>query len=239
MSYPLGHDLFTLVDLDQNSDAWLTWRKTGIGSSDAPAVLGESPWTSRKELWEQKVVEYHGAKAPLSVAQFKAIREQMAKREGQNESSKNRGKKLEPVARAEFEDMTGLTMEAVCGHHTHHPHLKVSLDGWNAGRRAFLEIKAPKQSSHAAALDGRVPDYYRAQILHQFLVSGAREAWYLSFHDKYPPGQRMALVHVTPANSCHTLGMDEPLGDLVAALGAAESDFWTCVTTGVYREAGE
>jgi putative phage-type endonuclease len=230
-----GHDHFQIVDLDQASDAWLDWRKTGLGSSDAPALLGESPWKTREQLFQEKLVEYWGHRAPISSAQFQAIRAAMAEREGKNDSAKNRGKKLEPVARAEFEALTGVAMPPVCGHHARREYLKVSLDGWHAGRRAFLEIKAPNQKSHGDALDGRVPANYKAQLLHQFLVTGATSCWYQSFHDKFPPGQRVALVHVTPDTVGATLGYDAPLADLVAALGAAEKEFWDGILSGEYR----
>jgi putative phage-type endonuclease len=238
-SASFGHPHFTVVDLDQNSDAWLAWRRTGLGSSDAPAVLGESPWKTREELFQEKLVEFHGHKAPLSTAQFHTIRKAMAAREAKNDTAKNRGKKLEAPARAEFEALTGLSMPAVCGHHAHKEHLKVSLDGWHGGRKEFLEVKCPNQKAHGEALSGVVPSYYRAQLLHQMLVSGAAAGWYESFHDKFPPGQRVALVYVSPATSRAVLGYDgqyeAPLPELVEALGALEDEFWLGVVTGEYR----
>jgi predicted phage-related endonuclease len=158
----------------------------------------------------------------------------MTQRELKNDSAKNRGKKLEPVARQEFEDLTGLVMPAVCGHHVQAEYLKVSLDGWNAERSSFLEIKAPNQKAHGQALSGHVPGYYVPQILHQVLVTGAQDAWYVSFSDKWPPGQRVGIVHVTADNCKDTLGVNLALADMVDALRDAEDAFWGMVVKGSY-----
>lgn len=33
---------------------WLEWRKLGLGASDAPVVMGVSPWKTRHQLWLEK-----------------------------------------------------------------------------------------------------------------------------------------------------------------------------------------
>ena len=38
----------------QSRNDWLIGRTAGIGGSDASAVLGENPWKSNLDLWEQK-----------------------------------------------------------------------------------------------------------------------------------------------------------------------------------------
>ena len=40
--------------MDQNSPEWHEWRRKGIGSSDAPAVMKVSPWMTPYMLWEIK-----------------------------------------------------------------------------------------------------------------------------------------------------------------------------------------
>jgi len=225
-----------LVDLEQNSSAWLQWRHTGIGSSDAPAVLEMSPWASRKDLWEEKVYRYHKAKSPLSGDQLALIARKMAERESKNETSKNRGKKLEPVARGLYEKFMGYEIPDVCGVHAKFEFMKVSLDGWNPERNRFVEIKCPNQKAHGDAVDGRVPDYYTPQILHQFLVSGADSCDYVSYHDKMPPGHRFAAVRVDALTAQHTLQIDMPLADMIARLEQAEIEFWDTVVRGEFKD---
>ena len=40
-------ELIMTVKQMQNHDAWLDMRKQGIGGSDAGAIMGYNPWTSR------------------------------------------------------------------------------------------------------------------------------------------------------------------------------------------------
>src|SRR6266404_2041612 len=40
--------------LPQNSKEWLAWRTSGLGASDAPVIMGVSPFTSQFELWLEK-----------------------------------------------------------------------------------------------------------------------------------------------------------------------------------------
>ena len=42
-------------DIAQGTAAWHDWRATVIGSSDAPAIMGENPWKSAKTLLEEKL----------------------------------------------------------------------------------------------------------------------------------------------------------------------------------------
>ena len=43
------------IKLKHNSPEWLEVRKTGIGGSDAAAILGLSPFKTNVEVWEEKV----------------------------------------------------------------------------------------------------------------------------------------------------------------------------------------
>lgn len=46
---------YETIKLRHNSPEWLAFRQTGIGASEAAAVLGYSNTTSNVDLWEQKV----------------------------------------------------------------------------------------------------------------------------------------------------------------------------------------
>ena len=43
------------IRLKHGSPEWLAFRRTGIGGSDAAAILGLSPFKSNIEVWEEKV----------------------------------------------------------------------------------------------------------------------------------------------------------------------------------------
>ena len=60
--------LIMTVSQAQDHDAWLKVRNTGIGGSDAAAIMGLNPYKSPYELWLEKTGQ---AEAPdLSGNQF-------------------------------------------------------------------------------------------------------------------------------------------------------------------------
>lgn len=166
-----------VVNTKQGSKEWRTWRGKGLGASDAPAVMGASPWTSRFELWLEKTGL--GTRPPANEYQLAAMR---------------RGNELEPVARDLFEKKVGKLFPSISGEHDEHPYLRASLDGYNEETNSMLEIKCPSKVDHTKALDGKVPDKYVAQLQMQFLVCGATKAYYVS----YDGLQSLAAVEVSP-----------------------------------------
>ena len=44
-----------IINLEQNSFEWEINRMSGIGSSDAPSIMGVSPYTTALQLWNDKV----------------------------------------------------------------------------------------------------------------------------------------------------------------------------------------
>ncbi|MCJ7483244.1 MAG: YqaJ viral recombinase family protein, partial [Thermodesulfovibrionales bacterium] len=41
---------FIRLNFEQSTEEWLSWRRNGIGASDAPVVMGLSPWQKAGEL---------------------------------------------------------------------------------------------------------------------------------------------------------------------------------------------
>lgn len=167
-----------VIHLDQAGPDWHKWRAQGIGGSDAPAILNESPFTSSDELAEVK-------------AGKRVIRENDRMR---------RGKRLEPEARVRYMELTGIRVRPVCVVHDEHSWLRASLDGLSEDRTVVLEIKCPSNKTHEVALLGRVPHYYVAQCQHQLLVTGCPTLHYWSYTDSsyFPTEERIALVKVLP-----------------------------------------
>ena len=73
--------------MQQNTEEWLEFRRDKIGASDAPIIMGKSPWKTPHQLWEEKI----GVRT--SSYETAAMR---------------RGKDLESEARKHFEQQTGL-----------------------------------------------------------------------------------------------------------------------------------
>jgi putative phage-type endonuclease len=156
-----------------NRDEWHDWRGKGLGASDAPIVLGVSPWKTRQELWLEKTG-------------------QVAK-EYKTNWAIDRGNRLEPLARAHYELMVGFDAPALIVEHPKYPFIRASLDGYSKSNSRVLEIKCPGKADHENALKGKVPKKYYPQIQHQLFVTGAKSADYFSFD-----GHNGCIVTVPP-----------------------------------------
>lgn len=170
---------FKLVIMDQEGSEWLEWRRQGVGGSDAAVLMDVNPWCKPHELKARKTGEI----------QEQVENERMA-----------RGKRLEPIVRSMYEDLTGLKMEPICAEHQDYSWFRASLDGISECRSVILEIKCPNDRAHSEALRGWVPKYYYPQLQHQLGVTGAKIAHYVSYSDapKFKPHERICVVEVMP-----------------------------------------
>lgn len=140
--------------MEQKSKNWLEWRLNGIGSSDAPVIMGVSPYQTRFQLWEVKT----GLKIPEEMPSFVM----------------ERGITLEPIARAKYELENNIDMPDECCAHKDISWLRASMDGVNFEVGGGLEIKYLGENDFALAQTGVVPDRYFPQLMHQFLVTGLK-----------------------------------------------------------------
>ncbi len=147
-----------LIDIMQGSPEWRALRKTKITATDAPCILGDNPWKTKKQLLEEKL-------GP-DIEDMKNARMQ-------------RGIDLEPLARNFFHFMKSVEV---------FPQVIVkewamaSLDGMSACGKYMVEIKCPGPHAHSKAVrSGIVPYYYFAQLQHQLYVTDMHYMYYLSF----------------------------------------------------------
>lgn len=138
---------------------WLEWRRGGIGSSDAAAIMGVSPWNTAYEIWEEKVIGY-GDKKENPAMEY--------------------GKKMEEVGRIWFENKMDVSLFPDNVIHKEHSWLRASLDGIDIDRKIMLEIKWPDRETHDLAKKGIVPPKYVPQCQHQMLVEDLSSMYYLS-----------------------------------------------------------
>ena len=147
--------------LNQNTREWHRWRLQGIGASDAPVVMGDAPFRTRRFLWSVKT----------GLARETAVG-----------PAARRGRALEHAARIAYERHTGIQMEPLCLVHDGLEWMRASLDGLSFDGSIVLEIKCPwGNRDQAAVREGRIPAPYYAQVQHQLEVSGAKELHYWSF----------------------------------------------------------
>jgi putative phage-type endonuclease len=159
--------------LHQNTPDWHRWRHDGIGSSDAPVIMGEGIFKTRKLLWSIKT----GRAAESAVG-----------------PAARRGRELERSARTAYERKFEIQMEPLCLVHDRLEWMRSSLDGLSFDGSTVLEIKCPLSVRDInAARQGRVPPHYYGQLQHQLEVSGAQEAHYWSFD-----GRAGDLIRIRP-----------------------------------------
>jgi putative phage-type endonuclease len=167
------------IRLRQGSERWRAWCQSGIGSSDAAAILGISPWQTARQLWEVRTRRATPEKPTFAM---------------------RRGLRLEPVARRLYEARTGCLMELCCVQHERHDWLRASLDGLDLTGTLVLEIKVPNVDDHRMALAEQVPAYCWPQVQHQLAVTGASRLHYVSYSENriFAPDERLAVVEVAP-----------------------------------------
>jgi putative phage-type endonuclease len=144
----------------QQSDDWHALRKNKIGASDAPVIMGVSPWKTPYQLWREKL----SLDAP-----------------GQMTDRMQRGLALEDQAREKFMQMTGCIVQPQVLLHPTIDWMMASLDGISSDGKLIVEIKCPNRDDHAIALDGEVPEKYKPQLQHQMEVAGVDKSHYFSF----------------------------------------------------------
>lgn len=141
---------------DLSHQDWLQVRNQGIGSSEAAAAVGLSPYTSPLALWQHKTARL----PPLDLSDNEAV---------------FWGTTLEPIVAQVYQERTGRKVRrvnAVLQHPEHH-FMLANLDR-AVGAEGILEIKTAGQRS-AAQWEDTVPEAYQCQVLHQLAVTG--KAW--------------------------------------------------------------
>lgn len=152
-----------IIQVEQGTPEWLSWRKTVITATDASIIMGNNPWDTPYQCWQRK----------LGLVEEKKSNPAM-----------ERGKKLEPEARALFIEQKGINMTPCVVESTEFDFLGASLDGISDDYSTLLEIKCGGNKLHEMASRGEIPDYYRDQIQHQLLTTGAKKAFYYSYNGK-------------------------------------------------------
>ena len=143
---------FSLVDLQQGTSEWLTWRHKGIGASDASTVMGQNRFENPSVLLQQK-------RGPVILDSF------------QNEAMA-RGTQLEPEARKLYIATTGNEVRPVCVQSFRYDWLRASLDGLSTNHDAVVEIKCGASVYRRVSQSRTIPDYYYGQVQHILAITG-------------------------------------------------------------------
>lgn len=156
---------FTIVTLEQGSDAWREWRHKGIGASDAPTIMGENRFKSVTQLLQEKRSPAHNSDQSAAMAL---------------------GIELEPEARRLYIAKTGRDVRPACIQSTRYDWLRASLDGLAINHDAVVEIKCGKSAYRTSSQTSSVPDYYYGQLQHILAVTGFDSLDFWCYWPDYP-----------------------------------------------------
>jgi len=140
---------FQVIELKQGSKEWHDWRREGIGASDAATIMGENPWKTKEELFDEKIF---GKKNRPNYAM-------------------QRGIDLEPEARKLFEYKNGVKVYPVCLQSDKYNWLRASVDGLSANHDRVVEIKCGKKVYEFSLKNKKAPDYNYAQLQHILAIT--------------------------------------------------------------------
>lgn len=151
-----------LYDVQQDTPEWHQFRAGGIGASEAPVLLGLSPWTNISQLFLDKT--------------------------GQGEPKEwnwamQRGKDMEPVARDMWIKANDIIVNPACAVHSPEKFfVRASFDGLSDDHKTLIEIKVPGLEAHKKAVQKTVPLKYRPQLQWQMLVAELDKMEYVSLY---------------------------------------------------------
>jgi len=149
-----------IVSIAQGSPEWLAHRGKHFNASDAPAMLGCSPYKSRRQLLREVKT---GLTPEVDAAAQKRF---------------NNGHRLEALARPLAEEVIGEPLYPVTGTNGR---FSASFDGLTLAEDAAFEHKAINADLRAAFQTGAdLPLHYRVQMEQQLLVSGAERVLFMA-----------------------------------------------------------
>lgn len=155
MSYTVYADVRKLTH-----EQWLNNRKTGIGGSDAGAIMGVSPYKGAYSVWADKL----GKTEPVD----------------DNEALRQ-GRDLEDYVARRFAEKTGKRIRHEYGmlRSDAWPWMVANIDRRIIGEDAGLECKTSRDITMKRYKNGEYPMEYYCQCLHYLAVTGW-DRWYLA-----------------------------------------------------------
>ena len=143
----------------QGTPKWHEFRAQHLNASDAPAMMGESPYKTRDALLREKAV---GVVAEVS---------------SETQRRFDDGHRFEALARPLAEKIIGEELYPVVGSEGK---FAASFDGMTMLGDVIFEHKTLNAALAAIDPDEQLPLYYRIQMEHQFMVSGAEKCLFMA-----------------------------------------------------------
>ena len=155
MSYTIYADVRRLTH-----EQWLENRKTGIGGSDAGAIMGVSPYKGAYSVWADKLGKLEPVEDNEALRQGRDFEDYVARR-----FAERTGKRV----RHEYGMLRSDTW----------PWMVANIDRRIIGESAGLECKTSRDVNMRRYKNGEYPMEYYCQCLHYLAVTGW-DRWYLA-----------------------------------------------------------
>ena len=163
-----------LVDTSNlSSEEWLSYRRRGIGGSDAAAILGISPWRTARDLYYDKL---NVVKADMD----------------ENWVALEMGHLLEPIAAYWYAKKSGNYVYDDKGlyQHTDHPYALANFDRRyeraSDGQPGILECKSCTYHKAEDWADDAIPLYYEFQLRFYLAVADVQHGAFSCFWGNNP-----------------------------------------------------
>lgn len=153
-----------IVKAPKTHEEWLKARLSGIGASEASAVIGCNPYMSNVDLWRVKT----GRKQATDISSNAHV--------AYGHAAEAPIRELFALDYPEYAVSYGGEFDMV--HNQDHPWLFATLDGRlverETGRHGILEIKTTEilRSMAKEKWRDRIPDNYYIQVIHQLIATG-------------------------------------------------------------------
>lgn len=164
-----------IIELEQGSQEWLSWRQKHITATDSAIILGLNHWKDAHQLWQEKM----GFVEPEPI----------------NEAMK-RGSLLEAEARNLLSDKLQIDFEPMVIESSDYPWMGASLDGISLSHSYICEIKCMKLSKHLQVSNENLDPCHKAQMMHQLACTNANAVFYASYHPEAP--EPLTIVKIYP-----------------------------------------
>jgi len=141
-------------------EEWLTYRKMGIGGSDAGAICGLNPYSTAISVFLDKI--------------------SLDTEDIDNEAMRQ-GRDLEDYVADRFMEATNLKVRRANAMYAHdrYPFIFANVDRMLVGDNIGLECKTTNILNADKWKDGNIPAHYQIQCHHYMAVTGAK-AWYIA-----------------------------------------------------------
>ena len=143
----------------QGTPEWHEFRSRHLNASDAPAMMGESPYKTRDELLREKAT---GVAADVSEETQRRFDD---------------GHRFEALARPLAEKIIGEELYPVVGSNGK---FAASFDGMTMLGDVIFEHKTLNAALAVISPGEQLPLHYRIQMEHQLMVSGAEKCFFMA-----------------------------------------------------------